>query len=113
MNGGHFRVNSSKRKRLLEIGTRTQFGPDWPGRRCLATTRRESLCQKASLKGKKRCRLHGGLSTGPRTAEGRARIAAAHLKHGRDTRARREAARKANAEIRRITVVLREIGAIP
>ncbi|MGO8839958.1 MAG: HGGxSTG domain-containing protein [Methyloceanibacter sp.] len=26
--------------------------------------------------GKRRCRFHGGLSTGPRTAEGRARIAA-------------------------------------
>ncbi len=26
-----------------------------------------------------RCRLHGGLSTGPKSAEGRARIAAAHL----------------------------------
>jgi hypothetical protein len=29
-----------------------------------------------------RCRLHGGLSTGPRTAEGRARCAAARRTHG-------------------------------
>jgi len=27
--------------------------------------------------GKRRCRLHGGLSTGPQTPEGKARIAAA------------------------------------
>jgi hypothetical protein len=27
--------------------------------------------------GKRRCRFHGGLSTGPRTAEGKVRIAAA------------------------------------
>ena len=30
--------------------------------------------------------MHGGASTGPRTAEGRERIAAAHLKHGRRRR---------------------------
>jgi hypothetical protein len=29
-----------------------------------------------------RCRMHGGLSTGPRTPEGRARCARARLKHG-------------------------------
>jgi len=29
-----------------------------------------------------RCRMHGGLSTGPRTAEGRARCAAARRTHG-------------------------------
>jgi hypothetical protein len=30
-----------------------------------------------------RCRLHGGLSTGPRTAEGRARIAESNRRRGR------------------------------
>ncbi|MDC0954896.1 HGGxSTG domain-containing protein [Alphaproteobacteria bacterium] len=34
-----------------------------------------------------RCRLHGGKSTGPRTAEGRARIAAAQFKHGNRSKA--------------------------
>ena len=29
------------------------------------------------------CRLHGGLSTGPRTTAGRAAISAANTKHGR------------------------------
>ena len=33
--------------------------------------------------GKRRCRFHGGLSTGPKTAEGRAAISAANTKHGR------------------------------
>jgi hypothetical protein len=33
-----------------------------------------------------RCRLHGGLSTGPKTAEGIARIRQARLKHGRFTK---------------------------
>jgi hypothetical protein len=31
--------------------------------------------------------LHGGASTGPRTAEGRARIAAAQFKHGKRSKA--------------------------
>lgn len=30
-----------------------------------------------------RCRFHGGLSTGPKTAEGKARCIAATTKHGR------------------------------
>jgi hypothetical protein len=35
------------------------------------------------MRGKRRCRLHGGLSTGPRTLEGKKRVRAAVLKHGR------------------------------
>ena len=31
-------------------------------------------CQAPVVPGKQRCKLHGGLSTGPKTAEGRARI---------------------------------------
>jgi len=50
---------------------------------CLARTRSGESCRKPPLKGKRRCRLHGGLSTGPKTKEGRARIAATHWKHGR------------------------------
>ncbi len=44
---------------------------------CEAKTRRGSSCRQRPLKGKHRCRLHGGRSTGPRTDEGRARIAEA------------------------------------
>jgi hypothetical protein len=32
---------------------------------------------------KRRCRLHGGLSTGPKSVAGRAAISAANTKHGR------------------------------
>ena len=32
-----------------------------------------------------RCRIHGGTSTGPRTPEGKLRMAAAHTRHGRYT----------------------------
>jgi hypothetical protein len=38
---------------------------------------RRNRCKKWAVRGKKRCRLHGGFSTGPRTAEGKARTIAA------------------------------------
>ncbi len=42
---------------------------------CGAKTRVGAPCKMRVVEGKKRCRLHGGLSTGPKTLEGRARIA--------------------------------------
>ncbi len=38
------------------------------------------------MRGRTRCRLHGGFCTGPRTAEGLARIRAANTRHGRWSR---------------------------
>jgi hypothetical protein len=49
-------------------------------RHCGATTRRGTACQCKAIEtkgGAWRCRLHGGLSTGPTTPEGRERIATA------------------------------------
>ena len=88
--------------RLADIGLATRFGPDWPGKRCLAKTRRGTECQRPAITGAGRCRLHGGRSTGPRTEEGRARIAAANTKHGRKTKERLAEAKaraQANREI--------------
>jgi hypothetical protein len=51
--------------------------------RCGATTRRGTTCQCPAIRGRRRCRLHGGLSTGPRTVEGLKKSRAAVLKHGR------------------------------
>ena len=70
------------------LGLETRFGPDRPGRRCLAKTRRGTECQKPAMTGRNRCQLHGGRSTGPKTPEGRARIAAANYKHGNRTKER-------------------------
>ena len=44
---------------------------------CGAWNRQGNPCGNRVVPGKRRCRFHGGLSTGPRTEEGRARIAAA------------------------------------
>jgi len=49
--------------------------------RCGARTRSGECCRQPAMKNR-RCRLHGGLSTGPRTAAGRARCAAARRTHG-------------------------------
>jgi hypothetical protein len=46
-------------------------------RLCMARTRQGFPCTRKVVPGKKRCRCHGGLSCGPRTAAGKARIAAA------------------------------------
>jgi hypothetical protein len=50
--------------------------------RCGARTRAGCPCRAPALRGKLRCRMHGGRSTGPRTADGMARLRAAHTTHG-------------------------------
>lgn len=42
---------------------------------CGAKTRAGTLCQRRDLLRGGRCRLHGGLSTGPKTLEGKRRSA--------------------------------------
>jgi len=49
--------------------------------RCGAKTRRGTSCQCPAM-ANGRCRLHGGLSTGPKTAAGIERIRRAVTKHG-------------------------------
>ncbi len=90
-------MNQNNFAALTKAGRATRLGPDWPGRRCLAKTRRGTPCQNPAIKGRGRCKLHGGRSTGPRTPEGKARVAAAHTKHGRRSRAHVEKNKFINA----------------
>ena len=85
-------------KNNVLIGLETRFGPDWPGQRCGAKTRRGTACQRPANKRNGRCRLHGGASSGPRTEEGRARISAAIMTNGQHTK-EMIARRKADAKI--------------
>ena len=63
------------------------FGQDTPAPRCQAKSKRsKAQCRKAAIRGKQVCRVHGGVSTGPRTSEGRKRCAAAKTVHGWETR---------------------------
>ena len=104
----------------VKIGINTRFGPNWPGIRCLAKTRRGTKCQRAAYKRNGRCGLHGGLSTGARSPEGLQRISEANIKHGRQTKeklaAQRHAAkvgRRVMAELRLIECQLVDAGLLP
>ena len=104
----------------VKIGVHRRFGPNWPGIRCLARTRRGTECQRAAYKHNGRCRLHGGLSTGSRTQEGLQRISEANLKHGRQTKdklaAQRHAAevgRRVRGELKRIERPIVDAGLMP
>ena len=48
--------------------------------KCKAQSRKGTPCRALSEPGKRRCKLHGGLSTGPKTFEGRASISKAQKK---------------------------------
>lgn len=54
---------------------------------CGAKTRKGSPCKARAVEGKERCRLHGGLSTGAETAEGRARICESNRRRAEARRA--------------------------
>ena len=93
----------------VTIGIEWRFGPDWPGKRCGAKTRRGTACLRPANKNNGRCRLHGGASTGPRTADGRARISAANLRHGEFTKDKLEKRRASAAKGRQIRNELRQM----
>src|SRR5713226_9411638 len=57
--------------------------------RCGAKTRRGTRCQCPAM-ANGRCRLHGGLSTGAKTAKGIERIRRAVTKHGSYSKGARE-----------------------
>ena len=69
------------RVRLIDSNRRVSKGPhayfsQFSGRDraiapCNARTRSGGECKNSPILGKQRCRLHGGLSTGPKTMEGR------------------------------------------
>ena len=64
------------------------------------------------MRGKRVCGFHGGLSTGPRTTEGIARIKEAATKHGRFTPEGRERATAHSARIRELEDALVVLEAI-
>ena len=98
-------------KHISELGRPTRFGPNWPGKRCLAKTRRGTPCQRPAFKHNGRCRLHGGLSTGAKTTDGLKKISGANLKHGKYTKDKLEAQRHAAKVGRRTLAKLKKIEA--
>ena len=80
---------------------------------CQAHSKRTKVqCRSPAIAGKTTCRIHGGKSTGPRTIEGKARIAAAHTVHGRETRKVRSERRVKIAELQELEALGRQFGLI-
>ena len=82
-------------------------------RRCTARASRTGRqCRRPALKSSKtsKCQFHGGRGSGPKTVEGRARIAAARTVHGRETKATREERSAASAKLSRLEDAMRVLG---
>ena len=98
-------------KNNLLKGIPWRFGPNWPGKRCEAKTRKGTPCQRPAKLPVGRCRLHGGASTGPRTKEGLKRLVASKTKHGRFTKVERAKAKSRAEQGRIIQRELKELEA--
>ena len=71
-------------------------------RQCLArSSRTGNQCQRPALAAStsQKCQYHGGRGSGPKTPEGKARIAAAHTVHGQETTKARSARAAASAKL--------------
>ena len=83
--------------------------------RCTALSKNSrEQCRKPALKisRSQKCQLHGGRGSGPKTAEGKARIGKAHLVHGRDTNQRRQERSESSLRLAQLEDVAHAIGLI-
>ena len=101
------------RKKLIEAGHATRLGADWPGQRCLAKTRQGKPCKNPVVTSRKKCRMHGGKSTGATTVKGQEEARMANWKHGHRSKAHVEKVRQINGELRRTLNAMRREGYIP
>ena len=71
-------------------------------------------CRKPALKisRTRKCQFHGGRSTGPKSAAGKARIAAAHLLHGEETNKRKLERSQSSLRLAQLEDVAHAIGLI-
>lgn len=79
--------------------------------RCRARTRNATDCLAPAIRGRRRCRLHGGHSTGPLTSQGRERSRQANIKHGyfsAEAKAERQRVRKMIEDAKLLARDLRE-----
>ena len=100
----------SKRRGWLKNGAAP--GDFMTAPRCGAKTRRGTPCQCPAMRNRRRCKLHGGKSTGWTSEEGFWAIHDAHYKHGYYTkRAKHQRAthRKISAFLREVKPVLRAL----
>lgn len=81
--------------------------------RCTALSSRTGLqCGRPALKASRtqKCQFHGGRGSGPKTTQGRARIAAAQIKHGNFTKGARADYSAASSRLSRYEDAMRVLG---
>ena len=81
--------------------------------RCTAMSKNSRLqCKNPALKVSRtqKCGFHGGRGSGPKTAEGKARIAAAHLVHGEATTQRRQERSESSLRMVQLEDVMHALG---
>ena len=74
--------------------------------------RTRQRCQAPAIKGRTKCKFHGGRSTGSKTPEGKARQIEANTIHGRETRAIRKERSAKLAELYEIEKEMRSMGMV-
>ena len=95
--GRHISPDFARARGRVLVGTSDDHQQSCPVI-CGARTRKGTPCKAKAVPGKTRCRFHGGLSTGPRTTEGRERIAAAQRKRWAEWRQSRSGQSSASSE---------------
>ena len=93
----------------LEMGSPWRFGPEWPGQRCGAKTRKGMPCQRPAYKRNGPCRLLGGRFTGPKAEGGLGRRTAARTTHGKYTKNKRAVAKQRTKVGRQLRAELKEL----
>lgn len=81
--------------------------------RCTAhSSRTGEQCGRPALKSSRtqKCQYHGGRGSGPKTAEGKARIAAVHTVHGQETKAARAERSAASARLSQLEDAMHVLG---
>ena len=75
--------------------------------RCTARAKRsKDQCRKPAIRGKTKCRTHGGASTGPKTQVGKDAIRQAHFKHGEQTLEAKAARSAKDAELQALEDIM-------
>ena len=75
--------------------------------RCTARAKHsKDQCRKPAIRGKTKCRTHGGASTGPKTQAGKDAIRQAHLKHGEQTLEAKAARSAKDAEMQALEDIM-------
>jgi len=78
---------------------------------CIAKSKRsKERCLKWAIRGRMTCRMHGGVSSGPKSKVGKHRSRLAVLKHGRYTKKARANEREVRGLIRLSKDMLRTFG---